>query len=73
MNEKRYISCPDSIIIVDAQTGFGLTPWEDDFKEGRLVTVLIRKAAEIWQSEKGLEIFGPQNFDESWAKYENKY
>jgi DUF917 family protein len=72
LNDKRYISCPDSIIIVDSQTGYGLTPWEDDFVEGRIVTVLTREAPEIWKTERGLEIFGPQNFDKNWQKYKKK-
>ncbi|MHA1953371.1 MAG: DUF917 domain-containing protein [Candidatus Heimdallarchaeaceae archaeon] len=72
LNDKRYISCPDSIIIVDSQTGYGLTPWEDDFTKERAVTVLAQEAPEIWKTERGLKVFGPQNFDTTWLKYEKK-
>ncbi|MHA1259979.1 MAG: DUF917 domain-containing protein [Candidatus Heimdallarchaeaceae archaeon] len=68
LNEREYISCPDSIIIVDSKTGYGLTPWEEDFTKGRTVTVLTQEAAKIWKTTKGLEVFGPQNFDKSWNK-----
>ena len=66
LNDKKHISCPDSIIIVDSQTGYGLTPWEDDFTIDRIVTVITQEAPEIWKTEKGLEVFGPQVFDENW-------
>ncbi len=66
LNDKRHTSCPNSIIIVDSHTGFGLTPWEDDFTEGRIVTIITQEAPEIWKTEKGLEVFGPQVFDENW-------
>jgi DUF917 family protein len=66
LNDKQLISCPDSIIVVDSETGYGLTPWEDDFKADRLVTVIAQEAPEIWKTEKGLEVFGPQVFDENW-------
>ncbi|MCG3225383.1 MAG: DUF917 domain-containing protein [Candidatus Heimdallarchaeota archaeon] len=72
LNDKQYISCPDGIIVVDSQTGYGLTPWEDDFTEGRAVTVLAQEAPEIWKTERGLDVFGPQNFDKTWSKYKKK-
>ncbi|NPD88703.1 MAG: DUF917 domain-containing protein [Asgard group archaeon] len=72
LNNKQHISCPDSIIVVDTQTGYGLTPWENDFTEGRMVTVLAQEATEIWKTERGLDVFGPQNFDKTWSKYEKK-
>ena len=73
LNDNQYACCPDSLIVVDSETGYGLTPWEDDFTKGRDVTVLALEAPEIWRTEKGLEIFGPQNFDKKWTKYVKKW
>ena len=69
LNNKRYITCPDGFFIVDTQTGYGLTPWEEDFIEGRLVSIFVKDAPEIWQSKKGLDVFGPKTFDENWSSY----
>ena len=66
---KRFISCPDSLPIVDAKTGYGVTPWEEDFYVGREVLVLTMDAPPIWQSEQGLKIFGPQVFEPLWTEY----
>jgi DUF917 family protein len=69
LNDQQFISCPDSLPIVDAKTGYGLTPWEEDFTEGREVIILARDAPKIWQSVKGLQVFGPQVFEPAWTKY----
>ena len=69
INGKRFISCPDSLPIVDAKTGLGLTPWENDFYKGREVVVFAIDAPAIWRSKRGLKIFGPQVFEPSWTKY----
>ncbi len=69
VNDQHYITCPDGFYIIDSHTGYGLTPWEEDFEEGRKVTVFVRDAPEIWRKKKGLEIFGPQVFDENWSEY----
>jgi len=69
LNGSQYITCPDSIILVDSITGLGLTPWEDDFTQGRDITIYSIDAPEIWTSERGLSIFGPKQFDSSWEKY----
>jgi DUF917 family protein len=69
MNGKRFITCPDSLPIVDAKTGYGVTPWEEDFYVGREVLVLTMDAPPIWQSERGLKIFGPQVFEPLWTEY----
>ncbi len=69
LNDKPFISCPDSMPIVDARTGYGVTPWEEDFYEGREVVVFAKDAPTIWQSEKGLQIFGPQIFESTWRTY----
>ncbi|MCE7743062.1 MAG: DUF917 domain-containing protein [Candidatus Heimdallarchaeota archaeon] len=69
LNEKKYITCPDGFYIVDSTTGYGLTPWEEDFSKGREITIFTRDAPEIWKSEKGLDVFGPEVFDKNWGPY----
>ncbi|MHA2500390.1 MAG: DUF917 domain-containing protein [Candidatus Hodarchaeales archaeon] len=69
LNGHPFITCPDSLLIVDSHTGFGLTPWENDFEEGRALTVFARDAPEIWHSKAGLRIFGPQVFHSRWSEY----
>jgi DUF917 family protein len=66
LDEKQYITCPDSLLIVDRNTGKGLTPWEDDFPKGREVAVFMKPSAPIWKTKKGMEIFGPQVFQPRW-------
>ncbi|MFX0087502.1 MAG: hypothetical protein ACFFAU_17765, partial [Candidatus Hodarchaeota archaeon] len=71
MNEQPFISCPDSILIVNRITGAGLSPWTEEFKTKNLeVAVFFKPSAPIWQTNKGLEIFGPQLFDLKW-KYKS--
>lgn len=69
LNEENYITCPDGFYIVDAQTGYGLTPWEEDFNIGRMVSIFAKDAPDIWQTKQGLKIFGPKVFDEMWSFY----
>ncbi|MFX0122756.1 MAG: DUF917 domain-containing protein [Candidatus Hodarchaeota archaeon] len=66
LDEKQYVTCPDSLLVVDRKTGRGLTPWEDDFPMGREVAVFMKPSAPIWKTKKGLEIFGPQVFQSGW-------
>ncbi len=69
LDNKQFITCPDGFYIVDTKTGCGLTPWEEDFSKGREITVLTRDAPSIWNTEKGLSIFGPEVFDNNWGSY----
>jgi DUF917 family protein len=69
LDNKPFITCPDGLYIVDARTGYGLSPWEEDFLEGRKVTVIARDAHSIWKSTKGLAVFGPEVFDKTWGRY----
>ena len=66
LDNDQYITCPDSLLVVDHSTGKGLTPWKDDFQIGREVAVFVKPSAPIWRTEKGLEIFGPQVFQPEW-------
>ncbi len=70
LDGKQYITCPDSLLVVDRFTGKGLTPWTDDFKENRDVVVFVKMSAPIWKTKRGLEIFGPQVFQPRW-KYKS--
>ena len=69
LNNNPFITCPDSFPIVDSTTGYGLTPWEDDFSKGREVEVFAIDAPSIWQSNEGLRVFGPKVFDPTWEEY----
>jgi len=66
LDNKQYISCPDSLLVVDRHTGKGLTPWKDDFPKNREVAVFMMPSALIWKSKKGMKIFGPQVFQPEW-------
>ena len=61
-DDKLDITCPDHIIILDAETGRGMYNWGDQFKTGRKVSVLGMRSADIWRTKKGLETFGPRHF-----------
>ncbi len=56
------VTCPDSILIVDARSGEGLLNDSKYFTQGREVAVIARRCPEIWTRKKGLEIFGPGHF-----------
>jgi len=68
LDGKRYVTCPDSICVVDTKTGLGLSNWGNDFAGGRRVTVFGIKAHELFRTAKGLERFGPMAFG-----YDNEY
>jgi DUF917 family protein len=57
-----FVTCPDSICVVDAATAEGLSNWGDDFRVGRKVVVFGRKAHSIWRTKRGLELFSPKHF-----------
>jgi DUF917 family protein len=62
LNEKPYATCPDTICVVDARTGEGLSAWGQEFTKNKEVTVLGKKAHKIWRTEKGIELFSPKHF-----------
>jgi len=62
LNERPYVTCPDTICIVDAETGEGLSAWGQEFTKNREIAVLGRKAHKIWRTEKGIELFSPKHF-----------
>lgn len=61
-DEKIDVTCPDIISIVDSKTGIGIYNWGNDLKRGRECTVIGVKAADIWRTKAGIEIFGPKQF-----------
>ncbi len=62
LNGRVDVTCPDSILAVDARSGEGLLNQPGYFPEGREVAVIARHAHEIWMKEKGLALFGPAHF-----------
>jgi hypothetical protein len=62
LDGKPYVSCPDSICVVEARTGMGLSNWGTDFSTGRQVVVFGVKAHPLFRTKKGLEIFTPKYF-----------
>lgn len=61
-NDRPFVTCPDTICIVDATTAKGLSNWDDDFQRGRPVVVFGVQAYELWRTERGLELFSPKYF-----------
>lgn len=64
LNDEPFVTCPDLICIVDSYTSKGLSNWIDDVKDniGRSVVVVGIKCADIWRTDKGLRLFGPEHF-----------
>ncbi len=61
-NGKVDMTCPDGIVILDAENGTGLYNWGDQFYKGKKVMVVGIPAAPMWKTPKGEEIFGPRHF-----------
>lgn len=62
LDGKPFVTCPDTICVVDAATGQGLSNWGSDFAEGRGVVAFGIEANRFFRSEKGLEVFSPKSF-----------
>jgi len=62
LDGKPFVTCPDSICVVDTKTGLGLSNWGSDFAQGRRVTVFGVRAHELFRTAKGLERFSPASF-----------
>ena len=63
LDEEPYVTCPDLLCAVDAETGRGLSNWGEGFREGRRIAIIGVKAADIWRSEEGVRLFNPRHFD----------
>ena len=63
MDEKKFVTCPDLICIVDSKTSLGLSNFaEDKTHNNKDVTVYGIKAVDQWRTPKGIEVFGPKHF-----------
>lgn len=66
-------TCPDSICVIDGRTAEGLTAFPDksvgpfapvrdaDFQVGREIVVFGIPAHPIWQTDRGVRLFGPRS------------
>ena len=62
LDDEPYVTCPDFLCVLDAESGRGLSNWGTDFAEGREVGVIGVRTDDIWRSPEGLEIFNPRHF-----------
>lgn len=62
LDDKPYVSCPDTICVVDEKTGRGLSNWGSDFAKGRRVVAFGMRANRFFKTKKGMEIFSPRPF-----------
>ncbi len=61
---KPYVTSPDLISVVDAESGTGLSnAIEREWQYGRRVAVIGISANEAWMTERGLKLFSPHHFD----------
>lgn len=61
-NGKPYVTCPDTVCVVDAKTGEGLSARGQEFRKKREVAIVGRKAYKIWRTRRGIELFSPRHF-----------
>jgi DUF917 family protein len=64
LNDEPFVTCPDLICIVDSRTSRGLSNWINNVKDniGKRVVVVGMKCADVWRTDKGLQLFGPEHF-----------
>lgn len=64
IGRKPYATCPDSICMIDATSGEGLSAWVPNLKSqiGREVEILGFRADKLWRTDKGISLFGPRHF-----------
>lgn len=58
-NQKTILSCPDSIILIDADEKRGINNGENNVNNQ--VLLFGRKALPIWRTSAGKKLFSPQN------------
>lgn len=61
-NWKPYVTCPDSVCVVDAKTSEGISAWGREFRKKREVVIVGKKAYKIWRTRRGIELFSPRHF-----------
>ena len=59
---EPYVTCPDLITLLDAETADALSNWGEDLREGREVTVIGIKTPDLWRTPRGLELLTPKYF-----------
>jgi hypothetical protein len=62
LDGKPYVTCPDTICVLDAKTGLGLSNWGGDFSNGRQIVAFGIRANRFFRTKKGLESFSPKSF-----------
>jgi len=62
LDGKPHVTCPDSIFVVDAKTGLGLSNWGGDFSKGGEVVVFGRRAHRLFRTARGIRVFSPKSF-----------
>jgi len=60
MDDKPFVTSPDSLIMVDLETGEPALSY--DFSVGDQVAVVGRRAHPVHRTEKGIEALGPRHF-----------
>ena len=59
-NDKVYVSCPDLICILDANSLIPIS--NPNWNQDQVVIVLGFKSPLLWRTEKGIDLFGPRVF-----------
>lgn len=56
-NEKVLLTCPDNIMLVDTQTGFGINNGNENI--GKEVNIFASKSLDLWRTKEGMKLFSP--------------
>ncbi|NLY82874.1 MAG: DUF917 domain-containing protein [Clostridiales bacterium] len=59
LNDEVHVTAPDLICMLDKDGEPLCTP---NFEEGMEITIVVLPSPKIWQTEKGIECFGPRHF-----------
>lgn len=72
LDERPYVTCPDLITVFDRETQRPLSNWADAraFLR-RPVSVLYKRAADVWHTKAGMTLFSPLHFGYSFG-YTNR-
>ena len=63
-----YVTCPDLITVVDRETQKPLSNWANTYTYlHKPVSVLYKKAADVWHTRAGLTLFSPLHFGYSFG------
>jgi len=63
LDGEPYVTCPDPFTVIDIATGEGLSNFRADaWTQGRKVAVVGVKAADMWRTKRGLNIYSPRHF-----------